>query len=299
MISKIKSFVAAVSFAAVFVFASCNENKVVVTDEEPSEEISYLDSIKKASAEKIFSQIPSPIETAAILKKAGAKYDIGILNPVENKDKYATVKNRALNLGVYGTDLSFTAIFDKSQESMLYLSCTKKLADGLGITSAFNSEKIERIENNLNSRDSLLILITDSYWESDSYLKENDRGSVSALMVAGGWIEGLYIGSRLEKNLRETNTNEEMAQRIAEQKSSLSNLIDLLEAYRVDAPEIISPLKELKVIFDEISETESASSQADGMSTKTVGLDVQYSITSEHLDRISVIITALRNKIIS
>jgi hypothetical protein len=35
-----------------------------------------------------------------------------LLNPIPNASKYTTNKKRALNLGVYTTDLSFASLFD-------------------------------------------------------------------------------------------------------------------------------------------------------------------------------------------
>ncbi|MDQ3191612.1 MAG: hypothetical protein M3Q58_08465 [Bacteroidota bacterium] len=296
---SIKPFLIILISALVF---SCNESKKVKEDVILTGEEKELDSLKRATAEKVFFTIPSPIETAAILQKSGAKYNIEILNPVGNKDKYVTIKSKALNLGIYGADLSFTAIFDKSQEAMLYLSCTKKLSEDLGIIDAFDVDKIERIEANLNNRDSLLVLITESYFESDSYLKENERGNVSALMVLGGWIEGLHIATSVEKSLRASNGNEIMLGRIAEQKISLENLIELVNVYDLDVPEILQGLKELKILFDTIEEKEvntTVTVSSKESSIPTVGKTVSLKITTQQADQISSKVREIRNKIIS
>jgi hypothetical protein len=47
----------------------------------------------------IFYNIPSPMETASLLKKAGASYHGKILNDVKNVDKYTAASKQALNLG--------------------------------------------------------------------------------------------------------------------------------------------------------------------------------------------------------
>jgi hypothetical protein len=278
----------------------CNEpepKKEIILTEADIE----LDAAKKAAAEKVFVGLPSPLETAVVLKSAGAKYDISVLNPVTNKDKYVSLTSRALNLGVYGSDLSFTAIFDKSQEAMLYLTCTKKLADELGIINAFNVERIERIEANLSNRDSLVSLISESFWESDSYLRENERGSVSALIVLGGWIEGLYLATSIEQSLRINNTNGEMVKRIAEQKSTLDNLIVLVELYNIDAPGIVSGLYELKEIYESIEESEAQAGVilTSSSGTPTIGNLVSFSVTTEQIQKIASKVAEIRNQIIS
>lgn len=259
-----------------------------------------VDSLKAVSAEKIFYSIPSPIEMASILKASGSVYDNTLPNPVDRKDKYSTVRSRALNLGVYGADLSYAVVYDNTQESMLYLACAKKLADGLGITSAFSEEKIAKMEANMSNRDSMLALISDSYWETDAYLQENERGNVSAYIITGGWIEGIYLGCKIERKLKTSDKNKEIAKRIAEQKVSLDNLIALLESYASPDSfgDLIDDLKTLQAIYTTIKETETettATANADG--TTTIGGGSEFEINEEQLSAIDKKVTEIRNKI--
>ena len=62
-------------------------------------------------AKKIFYSLPTPLETAMLIKSAGAVYDNELLNPLDNVGNYSSNRDMALNLGVYTTDLSF-ARFD-------------------------------------------------------------------------------------------------------------------------------------------------------------------------------------------
>ncbi|MCK6649230.1 MAG: hypothetical protein L6Q66_06215, partial [Bacteroidia bacterium] len=208
-------------------------------------------SEKDSKAQNVFYSIPSPVETTSLLKAAGAKYNSAYLNPIENLSKYSSVKSKALNLGIYGADLSFTSMFDKTQESMLYLRCTNKLATGLGISGSFDDKTTERIEANMENRDSLLSIISDSYWNADSYLKENGQPGVSALIIAGGWIEGLYIATQIATDTK----NEDVSTRIGEQKLSLDNLMALLESYKSDnegVAEVYALMSPLKAVYDGI-----------------------------------------------
>lgn len=50
-------------------------------------------------------------------EKAGAKYNKNILNDVKNVDKYTSAGQQALNLGIYGADLSYTSVFNHTQEA--------------------------------------------------------------------------------------------------------------------------------------------------------------------------------------
>jgi hypothetical protein len=193
----------------------------------PSTEDSTAQAERMRKTRNIFYNIPSPMETAALLKKAGAEYDKDILNDVQNVDKYTAASKQALNLGIYGADLSYASVNNQTQESMFFTSCAKKLADRLGVSNAFDDATLERMEKNMNNRDSLLSIISETYWTVDAYLKENERDNISALMIAGGWVEGLYIATQVSR----VKATPELKQRIAEQKLSLHDLLGLMETY--------------------------------------------------------------------
>lgn len=199
-------------------------------------------TIRSERTRNIFHSIPSPMETAGLLKKAGADYDKGILNDVKNVDNYTSASKQALNLGIYGADLSYSSVYNNTQESMLYTSCAQKLAKKLDVNNAFSQEVVDRLEKNRNDRDSLLSIISETYLEVDSYLKENQRDNISALMVAGGWVEGLYIATQIAR----THDTPELRQRVAEQQLSLKDLLELIRTYSPDDAAVASVLKDLE-----------------------------------------------------
>ncbi len=288
----------AASLAVAVTFAACGSS----TDDGNDNAVDTADAqskVKDVKAQNVFYSIPSPIETTTLLKAAGAKYNSKILNPIENASRYETVAAKALNLGIYGSDLSFTSIFDQTQESMLYLRCTNKLASGLGISGAFDETTTSRIEANMQDRDSLLAIISDSYWNADAYLKENGQPGVSALIVAGGWMEGLYIATQIAA----TTKNEGIATRIGEQKLSLENLIALLEGYKSEneaIPAILTQMQDLKKVFDAIptisGETTAVTDSAKGVSTISNGSS--FKLTAPQLKAISDKCAEIRNKMI-
>ena len=205
------------------------------------------------SAENVFVYVPSPIETASLLKESGAKYNKDFLNAPENVSKYASTSTEALNLGVYGTDLAFAGIFEQHAETMVYMNCTGKLADVLHVSSAFSSDRNNRLQNNMNNRDSILNIITDAYWDCDALFHENNQGQASALMIAGGWVEGLYLACKVAEA---TNSND-IRIRIVEQRSSLDKLIFLLDKQNhPDVQPISAELKTLKKLFDALPKQE-------------------------------------------
>ncbi len=285
-----------IALAIISSLFACNNGSKSDTEDVDS---AALDSKNKVS--KVFYAVPSPSELSAMIKATGANYNKNMLNPATNEAKYTSIIQKAMNLGIYGADLSYTSTFDQTQDAMVYMGVCKKLADGLGITGAINERTVKRMEENLNNKDSLLKIISDTYLETDIYLKNNDRAGVSALVVAGGWLEGLYISV----NIAAQNANNQMiVKRIAEQKLVLENLIGLLESNEANenTPEIMAEIKSLKTIYDKVTITEVPASEAktDNAAQKTViGSGGELTLTPEQLAEITKKITAIRIMIVS
>lgn len=250
-------------------------------------------------AKQIFYSLPSPIETAMMMKHAGAKYNPEFLNSLDNVSKYSTSKSKALNLGVYGADLSFASMFDQSQASLKYLSATKKLADELGILNAIDKTIVNRMEKNINNRDSLMVIISETFMNSNSFLKENDRSEVAATILVGGWVEGLYIAEKISKS---TTSNKEIIDRIVDQRLSLSTLINLLNEYKKDAniASLLTDMNDLNITFNKIKITSSKVEPVANAKTKitTLKSSTQTKITPEIIDELFAKVDAFRNRII-
>lgn len=284
------------ALSGMMVFSAC-KNK----SEGEGEGLDAAALATKEKATKVFYAVPSPAELALMIKATGAKFDKGILNSVDNASKYATITSKALNLGVYGADLSYVSTFDQTQESMVYMNTCKKLADGLGLTGAIDEEIIKRMEANLNKKDSLVKIISDTYMATDTYLKENERGSESALVVAGGWIEGMYISIQVANA---NKNNQDIMKRIAEQKDVLENLMGLLGTYSSVEPaveEIVNELKPLQAIYGNIKPSgQQGEVKTDTAAMKTtIESTVQYNLSPEQLAEITKILVTLRGKIIA
>lgn len=289
-----------VLLAFIVLFTACGGDQPAQDTLDPAsgaDSAALGDRMKKTK--KIFYSIPSPMETAALLKKAGAVYNSKILNDVKNVDKYTAASKQALNLGVYGADLSYASVFNHTQESMFYTSCAKKLADRLGVISAFNDSTLEVMEASQNDRDKLLDVISETYWSVDAYLKENGRDNISALMIAGGWVEGLYIATQVAG----TNDTPELRQRIAEQRLSLVDLIALIDTYEAEDPVVSSvrgDLKALDVLFSEVSAgTGGTTTTEENGVTVVGGGGTAASLTDAQLGAIRDKAAAIRNTYIN
>lgn len=252
-------------------FGCQSESKDKKVDNEIEQDMENNDdsSSELNKTKQVFYSLPSPIETALLLKRAGAKFNEDYLNSVDNIPKYTTQKSMALNLGVYSADLSFVSMFDQSQLSVKYLSATKKLADELGVLNAVDQSVFKRMDANIDNTDSLMEIISETFMNSDSFLKENDRNETAGILLVGGWIEGLYIATQIAKS---TESNSEIIDRVIDQRLSLTTLMSLLEEYpnNSDVKDILNSLKEIKALYDKINIASSKSEVVTDSTGKTI-----------------------------
>ncbi len=223
------------------------------------------DTTTKTTTSDISYQIPSPDDMFSLVKQASIKgKNTSMLNPTANAKNYVDNKMKALNFGIYSTDLLYCSSFDFGSEALKYFVTVKKLGDDIGISTAIKESTAKRIEDNIGNNDSLRAISNDLYASSFQTLEGNDRGSTLSLVIAGGWIESLYIVTNMVPKYAKGDA---AVERVAEQKYALDNLLDYMKKYESDAnvAGAITSISELKAIFDKIEE------QAAGTSGMTEG----------------------------
>ena len=204
---------------------SSNSKKPKMTSEMGEDDIN--ESLEKAK--QVFYALPSPVETAYLIQTTGVPYNVDLANPVENASNYTTTLQKALNFGVYGADLSYVGLFNQTQTSIRYMATAKQMADELGILEFVKNDIVERVEANINNRDSLMDILTEGFVSSSDYLKETGRAEVAALIAAGGWIEGLYLSTSLADFAAD---NTKLKDLVVDQRLSLSILLKLLDNFK-------------------------------------------------------------------
>ena len=250
---------------------------------------------KAGKVKNILYSIPSPMEMADIIRESGSQYDNKILNTTDNARKYSGDGKLAINLGIYGADLSYTSMFDQRQESMNYLAAAQKLSRGLGVDGALQDDLIDRLNSNQENRDSLLNIVSQAYADLNDYLRENNRDYISALVIAGGWVEGLYLATYYHG----VTKNAALRQRIVDQKYSLNDLISLMESYGDQAvlQDVLKDLKEVQSLYNQSNASNSkttTSKSADG--TLVIGGAQSLTLSDETLSTLTKKINELRAK---
>ncbi len=278
---------------ALLLLTSCGEEKPDVNNKvDIVKDSTIIDRIEKI--ENIFFNIPSPIETLSILKSAGATYEWNLpLDPKKLND-FNTNFSRAIAMGIYGADLNYASVFGQDNDMYMFLSCAEKLGKDLGLGQVFTKETTDRIEMNVDDKDSMQSIISETFWSMDSQLHEEGRENVSALIICGGWLEGVYLATQLAVL---NPKNDAIKQRIAEQKYSIENLIKLLETYSSseDLIEITFTMKELEALFQKITEEKVVSTgQVDEDGMPIVGQQITLTMSDELLKEITQLVSEIR-----
>jgi hypothetical protein len=270
--------------------------------EEPSEG-QKKPEISSREINTLLQSIPSPLEITVLLKKIGVSYNPDLLNDPSNADQYISSYRKAVNLGVYGTDLGYINIYNNQQQVLDYLDIVVQLANDLDVGQFFNFSTMKRLATNTANTDSLLYITTSGFDQMSQYLGERDRSRISVAIITGGWVEGLYLLSKVA----ETNPSEALDEKIGEQKVVLDNLIQLSGLYESDDKfkTLHQGLKDLKKAYSGVT-IEYSQSEAGGSTTEE-GDDMlvvegaqksEVNITADQVNQISTTVEQLRKKLV-
>jgi len=281
----------------VFVTGCAPDKKDKTKIKVSEEEIAGPEIVKKQikSAKQIFYSLPSPLETAMMLKHSGAKYNFEIMNDVDNVSNYSTNKKMALNLGIYSTDLSYASLYDQTQVTIKYMSVSKKLAEGLGILNAIDDETINKLEENVNNRDVILDIISETLLNTNSYLAEDDRSEIASIILVGGWVEGLFIATNL---VSADNLDNELVKRVCDQKLTIQIILDLLSETKEDEDiqHIIAHIHDLKLIYDKITITSSGVTAVERAKSSKIKIKNDIQVSEEDFKLLTEKIREIRNE---
>jgi hypothetical protein len=220
-----------------------------------------------------------------------------VLNPVSNVNTYVTSKAMALNLGIYTCDLSFASLYEQTQLLIDYMEAAKKMADGLGILDAIKKEDIDNLEENINNTGAIMEIVSATFMNSNSYLEDNGQPATAAMVLVGGWIEGLYISTQLV-DMKDFNGNK-LVTKIIDQKLSIDILQNLLERSKGNpaVDELILDVIKLKAVFNKINiNTSPIRPEYDPVTNTTVlKSQVKTDMTPEIFLELSTVTAQIRN----
>ena len=243
--------------------------------QKKEQEYEQVKSLEKEIEKNVYP-LPSSASVIKMLTDLEVGYIIGISNPVENAKKYFTSDSRAINLGVYGADLSYATLYNQEQKIIDYMDAIRAVANELNMSAIYDATLYDSIKVNFDSRDHLVKILTDAFNKSYQYLSENDQQALALLVVGGAWVEGMYLTTNVSEAAYNVAT---IAKVLIDQKNSFLLYLDLTKPYTEEdsnIKEFVDNLEPIKTIYD-------------GLGT---------SLTEKNLSDIKEAIAIIRNKII-
>lgn len=237
---------------------SCGGDELDVSSGEPSgDELNVISDVTLDSTQsmitningKIFS-IPSPIQMVSLIKSRDKIFNSSVLTDASDVENFTTTFQRAVNMGIYGADLGYATIYEKNSQALSYMTSIDKLSGELSIAGAFDAELVQRFIDNGSNQDSMLVIMSEGYRKGDQFLKDNEQHDVASLILTGGWIESMFFAVMSYEKTKD----QEIANRIGEQKTALKTIIDLLNDFNGEGTytTLITDLKDVQLDFDQI-----------------------------------------------
>ncbi|HRF80046.1 MAG TPA: hypothetical protein PL070_08165 [Flavobacteriales bacterium] len=243
-------------------------------------------------------QMPTPNELFSLVREMAGDGQKRLLNPVSNVDRYASLKSRALNFGIYSTDLVFASYFKLNVEVVRYYLTTKKLGVGAEDVkalkvSAFSDADFVRLEANLTRGDSLEIISNEAYAKAYARLQDEQMGPTLSMVLAGGWVESMHL---LLSQIEAHGKGEALMVRVGEQKVTLEHLIDMMAPHEGDA-DVAAVRKDLiavRDIYDQVDVKRVAHQGSSTSGRMVLGDDVRVELTDAKYQTLRTAITDLR-----
>jgi hypothetical protein len=247
-------------FSALVTFGLVSCGSSSSDKDKNSNEFKEAEESLKQQIEEVVYNIPSPTEIPYLLQATGAEFNENLLNSRTKVDQYATRNDKAaLNLGVYAADIGYLTSYEKTQEAIDYLNSCKTLAENLGVIGSFDAELLQKFEANISNKDSLTHLLDKTIKKTENFLKDDKRNKLSALVVTGSFVEGLYISTGLIKSYPKNLLPDDkrnlvltpLMRVVLEQKKSVSELLKMLSAVEQTEPitSITADLKALETAY--------------------------------------------------
>jgi hypothetical protein len=167
------------------------------------------------------------------------------------------------------------------------------MGDQIGVSTAIKPEVLKRLENNIGSPDSLAVITDDVYFSSFEALEDSKQGPTLALVVAGGWLESIYIAT----NLAKYETSSPIIERLADQKYTLENLLEFLKKHEADenVASVKGDFDGLLAEFNKIGEQDAKPVKSEENKGTTLSGGKQLVISAEVYETIKEKIKTIRN----
>jgi hypothetical protein len=213
--------------------------------EQKKIELDQVRTVEKQMKTNIDS-LPTSAEVIKMLTDLEVGYIFGISNPVGNTKKYFRSDSRAINLGVYGADLSYATLYNIQQSVLDYLSAIRTLSSELNMSQIYDETLYDKIKQNFDYKDKLVEILSDAFDATYAYLSKNEQQPLALLVVGGAWVEGMYITTHVS----------EAAYQVAGISKNLFELyLEITKPYMEDpmVRDFVNKLEPIKIVYEGLS----------------------------------------------
>jgi len=225
-----------------------NRTDKKATEQQDQIELNQVQSLENEIEKNVYP-LPTSAEVIKMLSELEVGYILGIANPVGNARKYLTSSTKAVNMGVYGADLSYATLYNIQQEVLNYLDAIRSLANELNMSKIYDETLYDRIQKNFDNRDELVNILTEAFNNTYAYLSENDQQSLALLVVGGAWVEGMYLTTHVSEAAYQVAG---ISKVLIEQKESFDLFMDITKPYIEDAniKEFLNKLEPIRKVYE-------------------------------------------------
>jgi hypothetical protein len=266
-------------------------------DSDVTKDIALNQDEEMAEIEAEQFGIPSPNEQLDLLHMLGGELIPGIVHDLSKIDDYVGAFEMATLFGIYSADAAYMTRFDQGRKMFLnYVSALDRLGERMGIVQIYGKELVESIES-AQTNEELYAISSDNYLKVYGKMLEYDKDIDLALILAGGWVEIMYI---LFESNGDFGSNEILEESMAEQIYVLDNLIDFMGNYaevNADLAGLLTDLNDVHRLFSNLDCSSSDIEIQEGEMTTISGGETCV-FTSNGYDEMRQRISSLRNKLI-
>jgi hypothetical protein len=229
---------------------SCTSCKDRTSKQQKKAEKEQVKEIEKQIEPHVYP-LPTSAEVIKMLTDFEVGYSIGITNRVENTKKYFSSPQRAINMGVFGADLSYATLYNQQQIVLDYLNAIQSLANDLNMSKIYNEDLYNKIKQNYDNRDELVKILTSSFNDTYAFLADNEEQPLALLVVGGAWVEGMYLTTQVSDAAYQFQG---ISRVLLEQKKSLSTYMEITLPYLNDQSvgDFVKSLDPVKKVYDGI-----------------------------------------------
>ena len=220
------------------------------------------EEILKDEIEKAVYPLPTSAEVIRTLTELDLGYIYSVSNSVDNVKNYITSVSKAINLGIYGADLSYATLYNMNQEVVNYLDAIRVLASDLHISNLYDKNLYDNITKNFDDKDKLANLLTEQFNETYGYLAKTDKQPLALMVVAGAWVEGMYITTQMSGAVFFV---EGMLRVLLDQKKSFELFLVVAEPYAddPDVRKVIDTFQPIKEVYADVDATSLTATNVD------------------------------------